>query len=854
MQIFPLSPDTLDENSSRPVLMLPTIQSGVKVANLTSAQEYRNKTSIRIYDENSKTYKNYSICSTPESVFGLYGIGLELYFYFIRQMTILFFLISLISIYPMYFNYTGHEFGSTNQNERYTYLTLANQEGINLYETDLEYARSQLGKIKSNLNKIWAVDLGTAILFLLFICYYIVSSKTKVQKALGEHYRISDFAIQVQGFPPFVTKDLIMNHFSSYGDIEEIYMSRNYEGKLPAYKKIYELAYEIEFESITTNHRITSKRLTLTQDIKDDKIGLNKTHDELPVDKVFVVFDKLISKKECLNHHKNVLIGYRCCKKRRNGIQSRRIARFPLNIQSAPNPSDIIWENMEFSYFHIAKRRIAVFLITALIILISFIVIYSLKSYFKNAFIDSSCKLENISGNLSVSKAKDLYKKELEVTCYCKQQSINSILFNNDYSSFCSEYIKSISKDSFLRLSISIFIVFINFVLKIIIQYLSKFEKFKSKSIKRKALFKKMFILSFVNTALTTLLSSMRISDELTGLKGKYEDLNRQWYDDVGSTIQVTMIVSIFSPHAFQVLILWPINVLKRKICIKRCRSQLKLNKLFKGPNFDISESLSQVLVVIFTNFFYSSGIPFLNIVCFFTLLLTYICSKVLMLRYHRAPPEYNHEINESIFVYLPFAIIFHCIFSIYAYGASEIFPNHVSKPKGSDFVEFETVTIGERISRSSGLSSMLLIALSLLLIFYIKFKQTDFFERFWRYKAYSDKDVEKISFRELKETNKLEGINTYDIYQHHKYKHLIKALDSVAKKRKELGYDKIYGDENRSESGSISLFPSLYLSSEIDPLNPKSLEHFPNFMNKSHTITLKKTERSNDRGITYTV
>ena len=225
------------------------------------------------------------------------------------------------------------------------------------------------------------------------------------------------------------------------------------------------------------------------------------------------------------------------------------------------------------------------------------------------------------------------------------------------------------------------------------------------------------------------------------------------------------------------------------------------------------------------------------------------------MLRYHRAPPEYNHEINESIFVYLPFAVIFHCIFSIYAFGASDIFPNHVSKPKDSSYVEFETVTLGQRISRSSGLSSILLIALSLLLIFYIKFKQTDFFERFWRYKAYSDKDIEKISFKELKEMNKLEGIHTYDIFQHHKYKNLIKALDSVAKKRKELGYDKIYDDDdNRNGSGSISSFPSLNLNSEIDPLNPKSIESFHNFMNKSQLISPKKTDRSCDRGVTYTV
>jgi hypothetical protein len=223
------------------------------------------------------------------------------------------------------------------------------------------------------------------------------------------------------------------------------------------------------------------------------------------------------------------------------------------------------------------------------------------------------------------------------------------------------------------------------------------------------------------------------------------------------------------------------------------------------------------------------------------------------MLRYYRAPPEYNHEINESIFLYLPFAVIFHCIFSICAYGASDIFPSDISKPKDSDYIQFETVTFSERITRNSGLSSLILIALSLLLIFYIKFKQTEFFERFWRHKSYSDKDVEKISLKELKEKNKLEGIHTYDIYQHPKYKDLIVALDSVAKKRKEFGYDKVFDEDNKIDSDPVSHFASSYLRPEIDQINIKPIEHLPMLTNSSHSVTMIKTQRSSDRGIHYT-
>jgi hypothetical protein len=852
MQVYPVSPETMEENSSRPII-LPTIRSSVEVATISKAEEYRNKQGIRLFDEKTKSYKNYPICSTPESKFGSYGIGLELYFYFIRQMTFLFLLISLISIYPMHSNYTGHEFGSTNQNERYTYLTLANQAGIDQYETDLGAARSQLSDIKSNLNKLWAIDLISVLVFLLFICYFVVTSKAKVQKALGEHYRICDFAVQVEGFPPFITKELVLDHFSEYGEIEEVYMSRNYEGKLPAYKKIYELAYDIEFDQVVNHQRNVGKCSTLNEEIKDNKIGINKTHDELMVDKVFVVFDNLKAKKDCLKDHKNTSVNYNCCFRKRKGTQTRRYARFHLNIQSAPNPSDILWENMEFSYFYTLKRKVAVFFCTLLINLVSFIVIFMLKGYFKNSFTDTDCKLKKISGNISVDHAKELYKRQSEVNCFCKQQSINSIVFDSDYSSFCAEYISSITNDSLLRLGISLFIVFINFLLKIMIQYLSKFERYKSKSIKRKNLLQKMFILSFVNTALTTLLSNMKISSDVEGLNGKYEDLNREWYDDVGSTIQVTMIVNIFSPHAFTLLFLWPFDILKRKLCHKRYKSQLKLNKLFKGPSFDISESLSQVLVVIFTNFFYSSGIPFLNPICFVTLILTYFCNKILILRYYRAPPEFNHEINESLFIYLPFAIIFHCIFSIYSFGASEIFPSSISKPADSKYIIFETVSLSERIKRNAGISSVVLIFVSALLIFYIRFKQTEFFERFWKFKSYSKKNIDKISLKELKVSNKLTGLQSYDIYKNPSYKNLIKALDSVVKKRKELGLDEQDDLENRQDSDPASNLVSSYLRSDLG-LHRDSINSNSDSRNQSQTINNHSINSNPQKLISYTI
>ena len=798
MQILPLTPITNTDSNQNQIILLPTIQQNIELATLDQAEAYRNKTSLREFDSESGNFKHFPLCSTSESTIGRYGIGLELYFFLLRNLALFFLLVSLISIYPMYSNYSGHQYGSTNQNERYTYLTLANQEGISTYETDLKIAEKQLPDIKSNLNRLWAVDFGISFLFFLFICYYILKSRSKVMKDVGEHFKVSDFAVQIEGFPPYILTEQVIEYCKDYGDIEEVYLSRNYEGKLPFYKKIYGLAYDIEVENIVKNGRNIEKCSTLSHDIYDNRVTLDKTHDELCIDKVFLVFNSLKSKKKCLKDYKTSGFNYKCCRK--NKIQgTRRHAAFRLNVQSAPNPSDIIWENMEFSSFNVFRRRVIMLLLSCLIIFISFILVYSLRGYFQSS-IKQNCKERGISGNISVDEAKKLYKDNSDIICYCRQQSVKDLMSKDEYKGFCQDYLDSLAKSSMLRICVSTFIVFISFVLKIIIKYLSKFERYKSQSEKRKTLLGKMFLLSFFNTGLMTLLLNSKISDDNQGFKGKYEEINREWYDQVGSTITVTMIINIFSQHAFQVLFFYPYGVCKRRFCYKRFKSQLKLNKFFRGPSFDISDSLSQVLVVVCTNYFYSSGMPFLNILCFLTLFLTYICNKFLILRYYRKPPEYNHEINESVFLYLPLPIILHSAFSIYSFGCSEIFPDSVSKSSDSKYVKFNSSLMQEHLQKNFGITSMFLIIGMTIFIIFIKFKRADFYERFWNYKVYAEKNLNNVEFKDLKSKQQLSGLDTYDIHKNPRYKNLIMALDSVAKRKK---HNVINVDESVSESFS---------------------------------------------------
>ena len=88
-----------------------------------------------------------STWSTTIEQIGEYGVGMELYFYFLRDIAILFFIISLISIYPMISNRTGDHLDSEGENSFLDFYTLANQEGLEVGEEVLGDSEDMLDEL-----------------------------------------------------------------------------------------------------------------------------------------------------------------------------------------------------------------------------------------------------------------------------------------------------------------------------------------------------------------------------------------------------------------------------------------------------------------------------------------------------------------------------------------------------------------------------------------------------------------------------------------------------------------------------------------------------------------------------------
>ena len=93
----------------------------------------------------------------------------------------------------------------------------------------------------------------------------------------------------------------------------------------------------------------------------------------------------------------------------------------------------------------------------------------------------------------------------------------------------------------------------INFMLKIVFRSLAKFERYKSLTHETGSILTKLFVAIFINMAILLLLINANFQDigvvsdisdwlpiggELF-FNGKYDDLNRQWYQRVGLAFMV---------------------------------------------------------------------------------------------------------------------------------------------------------------------------------------------------------------------------------------------------------------------------------------------------------------------------
>lgn len=80
-------------------------------------------------------------------------------------------------------------------------------------------------------------------------------------------------------------------------------------------------------------------------------------------------------------------------------------------------------------------------------------------------------------------------------------------------------------------------------------------------------------------------------------------------------------------------------------------------------------------MALIFVTFIYCGGMPTLLAFLLIFLIVTYWVDKIMILRFYKLPPKFSAEIHMRVMAIVPWAIFMHMAFSMWFYGAPDIFP-----------------------------------------------------------------------------------------------------------------------------------------------------------------------------------
>eukprot|EP00743_Colponemidia_sp_Colp-15_P005010 GILK01005396.1.p1 GENE.GILK01005396.1~~GILK01005396.1.p1 ORF type:complete len:784 (+),score=111.46 GILK01005396.1:81-2432(+) len=768
-----------------------------KSPNLYEAIEYGKRS--RVMDVSHEGYVKYHLWRTSASELGRFGVGIELYFRFVKYMAVVLLVMSLIAIPNIFINSAGNRMSLADQKFGMEQTTLGNQGTVDNSTTTTYIDFQVVGNTyhveqRNMVTIIVFTDLGYCVMFLISLLWFKSRQGEVAELNDLANVTAADYSIEVTGFPTEpVTEEEVRHHFQKYGKIVEVSLARQFNNVIQHYKTKAKLGAKLssalaKWTATGKGEQAAQKLMNRLNDIDHQIARVNPKNlkiEQLNADRAFIVFNKEEDRNSVLHKYRwSYWSLFRRCQRRHLRWRQQN----PLTVKVAPEPSNILWENLEFSDSARLKRRLLTAGVTLLLLCFSFVAIYAVDIAQTKLDTTSDCSQSYTREEAAVGDATAL-------ACYCSSIGLSRIFFSASDSSFCSDYISTLLVTAMLTVISAVGVVVINAILKYILRKLASYERHASKTSQIRQVTLKVFFAQFLNTALIVLLVNSNLRGKVSVpsdlLVGVHDDMDVQWYATVGSSILVTMFVNVFSPHCMQ-LALIPFNkcMLKRKV--KQQYTQRDLNALFAGPEFDIATRYAQIMNTIFVTMLYCSGLPILLPFAAASLTLVYWADKILFLRVCQRPPAYDEAASSLVLSVLPFAIVFHLAFAIWMYGVGSLVQSDFVSQSIYDFVKTHTgqdlntiasqdnLGVVVRILRWSGFP--LFCALCVLVVGLV------FFDTILQilHKMLLCCNASKIvpeaegigEYLHELENIKANGLHTYDIRQNESYRDSIRAFD----------------------------------------------------------------------------
>lgn len=153
---------------------------------------------------------------------------------------------------------------------------------------------------------------------------------------------------------------------------------------------------------------------------------------------------------------------------------------------------------------------------------------------------------------------------------------------------------------------------------------------------------------------------------------GIHEDFTPHWYRDVGSSILVTIILSLVTNYCgpfFRQCVSRPIML----SCAKKNPVESEVMDAFAPYDFMIDISLGITLNTLFVCMMYGGGLPLLNICSFISLGIHYCIDSYLLFR-SRKSPKFKSDLVKFYLNMLPLSVLIHLGFTCWMVGYQDLY------------------------------------------------------------------------------------------------------------------------------------------------------------------------------------
>lgn len=647
------------------------------------------------------------------------GPGLELYFRALKNMGLCFCYMTLTTAPLMIFNTLGNSHAEDGglTPARIGIGNLGNRSFGNATEpSDVIMVGCEQVSLEKLTQAFALLDLVSVLLFLGTVLWFRFKIIPRIEEETdARHITPADFAVQLVGLPskscvdpddeahlkefveklvaaqrqPFLvrtrgkarasTAEVQALVPSTAPQVCEVSLVRNLQGTLSTFLKRAETARQQTVAQDKGNHNL-AKTLGKKIEMMTRKLAKvdGKSDADLPILRAYVLLDTAFDKEVLINTYAKSqyrLFRNSCCLRRELQYRNRW-----LRVTPAPEPTDILWENADVTWYQRGMRLSITSLLCLLFLVASFIFLDRANALRREIAESGAmdCEAATTAETDNFESAKD----GGFIDCFCAKQGYQAVLEDDSLRDVCSDWLTQRALVLGIGGLAALIIVVINMILRGILVSLARWERPPSVSSLEKSIMVKVAVAQTVNTAFVTLITNSKFSLVLKGFEiggGKFSDFERDWYLIVGASLTITMVANVFSSSVL-LLLFQAVRGCRRRCCASRVKHQQDLLTLFTNPDFSLSARFAQLLTTVFCTLMFSSGLPGLNLLACLFCAIAYWCDKYALFRGSRKPPIFDARVAKQASELMLHAAVLHCVFAVAMFGRTDVFP---SQPTG---------------------------------------------------------------------------------------------------------------------------------------------------------------------------